>query len=191
MICARKLVTHLYRSRFVRFGSLFGCVKVSKMIVFTAHRYGCAPTVFYLKGSAKSRLVGDWFFCVPHVLPNSRFSEVVPTIVRRILVSMINIRIWPFASDVEPCQPMRQVKFFVDADESVSRLSGASGCFSCEFCVPLWRAVASVLPRKLASGGFVGKNRADVFGCEIVTVFHRMCVVRSTTFVKGASAWAR
>lgn len=125
-----------------------------KVLAFSSPRYLCHPLAGFFAetnaGHSAGVLPGDGQ--VLHVLRLAAFPEVSQPVVRPIPVYMVNLVSWKPTAQVQPNEPMPQVKLVVDPHGPVTAETDVSGC------PPNQRPAVSAFVRKKACDGVVSKK---------------------------------
>lgn len=104
---------------------------------------------------------------IHHVLGFSRFSQIAPTIIKRILIDVINLMNGPSASHHGPNYPMGSMQLAVDSHRDASlAICGAAGNIAY-----ISSSASKDFPRQNARFWIIIKNAAQLFG---VNLFHQV-----------------
>jgi hypothetical protein len=119
--------------RFAHVDGIFEASKQTKISICAANLdvdlpLRCAPMPSY---SGRSANIVDADRLVAHILSVCGFPEIIPSIVRAISISVVDLGLWPLSGHVQNSKPVRFVVLPANADFQISmaiaRASGFTG----------------------------------------------------------------
>ncbi len=128
MLCFGELSVQMFSGVFVRFCGFLRRFEVPQYNFFLFKLNFCAPAIGrrFPHAFEPARVV-NWGSAVAQVLGRSCFAQIFPSIVRFVLVLVVDFKFGPFACHPKPNQSMREIVSPINDNSNMTLHSGRTG----------------------------------------------------------------